>query len=142
MQFKAKVGAIEKERLCVRVCVCVFMFVTKVHSFSFVLIFSCFDSFMHRLTEEKKAQVVALREANFSWRCLCQQLHIKRSTARSIWKKFQQYKSIKNRSCSGRTLKFSARDQRFLVRFVKLNRKLSLATLTKNLTLEEQPQCL
>ena len=44
--------------------------------------------FMPRLTEAKKAQVIALREANLSWNTVVAELKIPKSTARSVWTKY------------------------------------------------------
>ena len=57
---------------------------------------------MPRLTEAKKAQVIALKEANLSWNTVVVQLKIPKSTARSVWTKYKKTGTIKTKLSTGR----------------------------------------
>jgi len=89
---------------------------------------------MGRLSNETKSQIVALKEARISINQISVQLGVKRSTVRSVLKKYQKSRSVSNLAVSGRPKKLSNIAVRAMCRGVIKSPKRSLGSITANVT--------
>ena len=84
---------------------------------------------MARITIEIKNQIVALKTAGLSLKKIMQQLKVKKSTIRSIWKKYQLTGSVSNKPVTGRPKKLTQTDKRRICRVVIKSPKLAVASI-------------
>ena len=80
----------------------------------------------------KRAQIVVLKDNNFTFEQIKNILNVNISTAHAIYKKYKNYATYNNLPKSGRKRKVNLSGERRLIRMVKKNRFMSAAEITNN----------